>query len=153
MPAAAHGYFHAVSAGEPDGLHDVALTRDLHNHLRVARRGQLVPNHPAPEVLIIGVRRGRHRSVDATLQFSNIHDVLTPSVDQTTIEGRKGPLGSLYRPVLIRVMGWTTRSPFSKHQRRRSVLRVGNRNPGPGKSGADRKSTRLNSSHSQISYA
>jgi hypothetical protein len=39
-------------------------------------------------------------------------------------EGRNAPLGSLYRPVLISVMGITTCRPFSRYQRIRSLLRV-----------------------------
>jgi hypothetical protein len=42
----------------------------------------------------------------------------------------------LYRPTLIRVIGWTMRRPRSKHQRSTSPLRVGSRKPGPGNSGA-----------------
>lgn len=36
-------------------------------------------------------------------------------------------MGSLYRPRLIKVIGWTTCSPFPRRQRNSSLLRVGNR--------------------------
>src|SRR5215208_6743533 len=48
----------------------------------------------------------------------------------------KAPAGSLYKPTLIRVIGWTMRRPRSRHQRNTSPLRVGKRKPGPGNSGA-----------------
>src|SRR4051794_30614931 len=50
--------------------------------------------------------------------------------------GRRAPAGSLYRPRLISVIGWTTRSPCARHQRNSSPLCVGRRKPGPGKAGA-----------------
>jgi hypothetical protein len=37
----------------------------------------------------------------------------------------------LYSPMLMSVIGWTTRSPCSRHQRKSSALRVGTRKPGP----------------------
>ena len=46
------------------------------------------------------------------------------------------PAGSLYSPELISVIGWTTRRPFSKHQRKRSELRVGTMMPGRAKASA-----------------
>src|SRR6476619_2463916 len=47
------------------------------------------------------------------------------------------PAGSLYSPKVISVMGWMTRRPFSRHQRKRSELRVGTMMPGPPKASAE----------------
>jgi hypothetical protein len=56
---------------------------------------------------------------------------------QKSTEGRYAPAGSLYSPKVISVMGWTTRRPFSRHQRKRSELRVGTMMPGPAKPSAE----------------
>src|ERR1700731_548552 len=56
---------------------------------------------------------------------------------QKSTEGRYAPAGSLYNPELISVIGWTTRRPFSRHQRKRSELRVGTMMPGPAKASAE----------------
>jgi flavorubredoxin len=50
---------------------------------------------------------------------------------QNKTEGRYAPAGSLYSPMVISVIGWTTRSPFARHQRKSPALRVGTRIPGP----------------------
>jgi hypothetical protein len=39
--------------------------------------------------------------------------------------------------MLMRVMGWTTRRPFTRHQRSKAVLREGTRIPGPPKDSAE----------------
>src|SRR3954454_24401459 len=49
------------------------------------------------------------------------------------MEGRNMPCGSWYGPTLISVIGCTTRKPCSRHQRKRSALRIGSRKPGPEK--------------------
>jgi hypothetical protein len=56
---------------------------------------------------------------------------------QKSTDGRYAPAGSLYSPKVISVMGWTTRRPFSRHQRKRSELRVGTMIPGPAKLSAE----------------
>src|SRR5204862_4953046 len=50
------------------------------------------------------------------------------------MDGRNAPAGSLYRPLLIKVIGCAIRKPLLRHQRNSSPLRVGRRNPGPANS-------------------
>src|SRR6266853_2822184 len=56
---------------------------------------------------------------------------------QYRTEGKYAPVGSRYMPTDMSVMGYFTRSPFSRHQRNRTALRVGTRMPGPPNSLAD----------------
>src|SRR5207244_6089772 len=55
---------------------------------------------------------------------------------QYKIEGRYAPAGSLYNPVVMSVIGSTTRSPFARHHRNSSALRVGTKIPDPPKPSA-----------------
>src|SRR5512146_1778892 len=56
---------------------------------------------------------------------------------QYRIDGSHAPAGSLYSPMLISVMGWTTRSSFARHHRKSALFRVGTRMPGPPKDSAE----------------
>ena len=50
---------------------------------------------------------------------------------QNKMDGSHDPAGSLYKPMVISVMGWTTCRPLARHQRSKVVLREGRRMPGP----------------------
>jgi hypothetical protein len=56
---------------------------------------------------------------------------------QNETDGNQAPAGSVYSPTLIKVMGWTTRRPFARHQRSSELLRDGTRIPEPPKDSAE----------------
>ena len=87
MPPATHGDFHVLRAGKPDGLDDIMLIRDLHDHLRVAHRRQLIPNEFAPELFVPGVGRGRHLPFNAALQSFQFHLVFFAEFKQPLNRG------------------------------------------------------------------
>jgi len=69
------------------------------------------------------------------------------------IDGKNAPLGSLYKPMLMSVIGWTMHRPFSKHQQNSSPLRVGRRNPGTANAGAAPRSALRSSLVSPTAWA
>jgi hypothetical protein len=48
VPPATHGDFQILRAGKSDGLDDILLIGNLHDHPWVAHRRQLIPNELAP---------------------------------------------------------------------------------------------------------
>jgi hypothetical protein len=42
---------------------------------------------------------------------------------QNETDGNQAPAGSVYSPTLIKVMGWTTRRPFARHQRSSALFK------------------------------
>jgi hypothetical protein len=80
----AEGDFQILRAGKSDGLDDILLIGNLHDHPWVAHRRQLIPNELAPKWFIPGVGRSRDLPRNATLQSFHIHPCILPSAKPHT---------------------------------------------------------------------
>jgi hypothetical protein len=80
MPAATNGDFQFIHASEPNRLHQVLISRGLHDKLRVTRRLNFVPNQLPPAIFVAGIRESCDGSLDRTSQIFHVHVGVTPAV-------------------------------------------------------------------------